>query len=53
MCTPDGEHIALDIALPPHTTPKGIVFVLHGLNGGSGEPFICDFVSRCNSEGGL
>jgi abhydrolase domain-containing protein 1/3 len=51
MSTPDGEHLAIDIAFPAGNSAKGIVFVLHGLNGGSGEPFICDFVSRCTSEG--
>uniref|UniRef100_A0A7S2MD80 AB hydrolase-1 domain-containing protein n=1 Tax=Helicotheca tamesis TaxID=374047 RepID=A0A7S2MD80_9STRA len=43
------EAIILDIAFPPdgiHRRDKPIYMVLHGLNGGSGEEYVRDFVHR-------
>lgn len=58
----DGEYLALDIAFPvikgegvddryAHNKTKPVFLVLHGLNGGSHEEYVKDFVQRRRSEG--
>jgi predicted alpha/beta-fold hydrolase len=49
----DDEVVALDIAFPDtgHSTDRPVYLVLHGLNGGSHEEFVMDFVHRRNKEG--
>jgi len=44
----DGEACALDFALPPggYDRTKPFIIVLHGLNGGSTEPYVLDLVHR-------
>lgn len=48
-----GECVALDIAFPPsgHDPTKAVVLVLHGLNGGSQEPYVIDLVEQCMKNG--
>mmetsp|Transcript_6557 Transcript_6557/g.9553 ORF Transcript_6557/g.9553 Transcript_6557/m.9553 type:complete len:647 (-) Transcript_6557:319-2259(-) len=48
------ESVAMDIAFPPdgiHRTDKPLYLVLHGLNGGSSEEYIKEFVQRRINEG--
>merc|ERR1712176_636552 len=62
----DGEYIALDVAFPysnddeggakkkknfVHDINKPVYLILHGLNGGSHEEYVKDFVKRRRSEG--
>ena len=52
--THDLEAIAIDIAFPAegvHSTTNPIYLILHGLNGGSHEEYVKDFVSRSIQEG--
>ena len=49
----DGEHVALDIAFPDdryHNIDKPVYLLLHGLNGGSSEEYIREFVWRRTKE---
>eukprot|EP00593_Proboscia_inermis_P013551 CAMPEP_0171324138 /NCGR_PEP_ID=MMETSP0816-20121228/115998_1 /TAXON_ID=420281 /ORGANISM="Proboscia inermis, Strain CCAP1064/1" /LENGTH=456 /DNA_ID=CAMNT_0011822993 /DNA_START=356 /DNA_END=1726 /DNA_ORIENTATION=- len=45
------EAVALDIAFPPSGTDptKPMLLILHGLNGGSTEPYVLDLVRRANA----
>mmetsp|Transcript_23545 Transcript_23545/g.36313 ORF Transcript_23545/g.36313 Transcript_23545/m.36313 type:complete len:604 (+) Transcript_23545:125-1936(+) len=48
------EAVALDIAFPPggaHNDDRPMYLVLHGLNGGSGEEYIKEFVNRETAKG--
>ena len=50
----EDEAVALDIAFPPngiHSYTKPVVLVLHGLNGGSHEEYVREFVSARTHEG--
>lgn len=50
----DHEAVALDIKFPSngvHSTEKPIFFILHGLNGGSHEEYVQEFVGRRTVEG--
>ena len=50
----DNEAVALDIKFPTdgvHNTRKPIFLILHGLNGGSNEEFVQDFIERRATEG--
>lgn len=50
----DPEAVAIDIAFPPngvHSTVKPIYLILHGLNGGSHEEYVREFVVRRVREG--
>mmetsp|Transcript_14949 Transcript_14949/g.28134 ORF Transcript_14949/g.28134 Transcript_14949/m.28134 type:complete len:648 (-) Transcript_14949:28-1971(-) len=50
----DQEAVAIDIAFPPngiHSNSKPIYLVLHGLNGGSHEEYVREFVVRRVTEG--
>mmetsp|Transcript_2561 Transcript_2561/g.3653 ORF Transcript_2561/g.3653 Transcript_2561/m.3653 type:complete len:622 (+) Transcript_2561:40-1905(+) len=50
----DHEAVALDIKFPSsgvHSTNKPIFFILHGLNGGSHEEYVREFVGRRTVEG--
>ena len=50
----DEEVLALDVALPEggkHDPSKPIFLVLHGLNGGSAEPYVLDFVLQSRAKG--
>ena len=60
----DGEFLALDIAFPysnngdhekqqsfVHDVTKPVYLVLHGLNGGSHEEYVMEFVLRRQAEG--
>uniref|UniRef100_A0A7S2LSQ2 AB hydrolase-1 domain-containing protein n=1 Tax=Leptocylindrus danicus TaxID=163516 RepID=A0A7S2LSQ2_9STRA len=50
----DNEAVALDLFFPAngvYYSEKPIYIILHGLNGGSDEPFVQDFVSRQIAEG--
>ena len=50
----DKEAVALDIKFPSdgvHSFEKPIFLILHGLNGGSHEDFVQDFVARRTTEG--
>lgn len=49
----DDEAVALDVSFPPdgHRADRPAFLVLHGLNGGSTEPYILDLVRRANKEG--
>jgi len=50
----DDEHVALDIAFPSdryHNTDKPLYMILHGLNGGSSEEYVREFVWRRINEG--
>lgn len=56
--THDHEYVALDISLPDnnnngngHSYDKPLYLVLHGLNGGSQEEYVKEFVHRRNAEG--
>mmetsp|Transcript_24107 Transcript_24107/g.33890 ORF Transcript_24107/g.33890 Transcript_24107/m.33890 type:complete len:611 (-) Transcript_24107:40-1872(-) len=51
--THDDEVVALDICFPPtgHDRTKPIIFVLHGLNGGSKEEYVRDLTHRRSAEG--
>jgi len=56
--TYDHEYVALDIALPSpeqypqgHSSDKPLYLVLHGLNGGSREEYVMEFVHRRIAEG--
>ncbi|KAG8470076.1 hypothetical protein KFE25_008497 [Diacronema lutheri] len=48
------ELIALDVALPPggFDRERPVALVCHGLNGGSGEAYVCDFVRHATEERG-
>lgn len=48
----DGEVVALDWAFPENgfDAKKPVYFILHGLNGGSGEEYIQDFVQHAKSQ---
>mmetsp|Transcript_44160 Transcript_44160/g.86638 ORF Transcript_44160/g.86638 Transcript_44160/m.86638 type:complete len:519 (-) Transcript_44160:235-1791(-) len=47
------EAVALDVAFPPggHDAGRPTFLVLHGLNGGSTEPYVLDLARRANAEG--
>ncbi len=49
----DDEAVAIDIAFPTegHSVTKPVYFVLHGLNGGSNEEYVREFVVRRVKEG--
>lgn len=50
----DFEAVAIDIAFPSngiHNTTKPLYLILHGLNGGSHEEYVRDFVSRSTNDG--
>lgn len=49
----DDEAVALDMAFPAdgHRADRPTFLVLHGLNGGSTEPYVLDLVRRANKEG--
>ncbi len=49
----DDEAVAIDIAFPTqgHSFTKPVYFVLHGLNGGSHEEYVREFVVRRVKEG--
>jgi hypothetical protein len=50
----DDEAVALDIAFPPdgvHSSEKPVILVLHGLNGGSNEEYVREFVASRTREG--
>jgi predicted alpha/beta-fold hydrolase len=50
----DPEAVAIDIAFPPHgihSTVKPVYLILHGLNGGSHEEYVREFVVRRTREG--
>ena len=49
----DGEAVALDISFPDgdHSFEAPLYMILHGLNGGSHEEFVRDFVDRRHKEG--
>eukprot|EP00979_Chaetoceros_neogracilis_P017784 scaffold10272_cov276-Chaetoceros_neogracile.AAC.18 len=50
----DDEAVAIDIAFPPdgmHSSTKPVYLVLHGLNGGSHEEYVREFVVRRVREG--
>lgn len=49
----DDEAVALDIAFPErgHRAGKPVFLILHGLNGGSTEPYVLDLVRRAMAEG--
>eukprot|EP00927_Polykrikos_kofoidii_P067224 TRINITY_DN62737_c0_g1_i1.p1 TRINITY_DN62737_c0_g1~~TRINITY_DN62737_c0_g1_i1.p1 ORF type:complete len:517 (-),score=59.43 TRINITY_DN62737_c0_g1_i1:61-1611(-) len=49
----DDEAVALDISFPKggHRQDKPVFLFLHGLNGGSTEPYVLDAVRRANREG--
>ncbi|CAM9157366.1 unnamed protein product [Chrysoparadoxa australica] len=51
---PVDEHVALDFCFPPKgatlNTSKPFYLVLHGLNGGSSEPYVLDFVHAARSR---
>jgi len=52
--TIDYEAVALDIAFPHdgvHSSTKPIILILHGLNGGSHEEYVKEFVMRRTKEG--
>jgi len=52
--THDLEAVAIDIAFPSdgiHNPMKPIYVLLHGLNGGSHEEYVRDFVARSTQEG--
>ena len=56
VATPDGEAVALDIAFPSDGTynpNKPVYLVLHGLNGGSKEEYVMEFVSRETQRGSI
>ena len=48
------EAVALEIAFPPsgiHSKDKTVYLILHGLNGGTQEAYVRDFVQRRTNEG--
>jgi hypothetical protein len=49
----DGEVVALDMRFPEtgHDAQKPVYMILHGLNGGSHEPYVRDFSLRRTQEG--
>ena len=50
----DDEAVALDIAFPPdkvHSSEKPVILILHGLNGGSSEEYVREFVASRTREG--
>lgn len=49
----DDEAVALDISFPDagHDPSKTTLLILHGLNGGSTEPYVLDLVRRANFDG--
>lgn len=51
--TVDNEYVALDIAFPSkgHNSSNPLYLVLHGLNGGSEEGYVLDFVSSRTKAG--
>ena len=51
--TCEEEVLALDVALPDggHDPAKPLFVVLHGLNGGSAEPYVLDFVAASLGRG--
>ncbi|KAF4668501.1 Phospholipase abhd3 [Perkinsus olseni] len=44
------QHIALDVLLPKGS-PKGVVLLLHGLNGDTNEPYVIDMYKACQARG--
>ncbi|KAF4690527.1 Phospholipase abhd3 [Perkinsus olseni] len=46
----EGQHIALDVLLPKGS-PKGVVLLLHGLNGDTNEPYVIDMYKACQGRG--
>eukprot|EP00211_Chloroparvula_japonica_P002889 CAMPEP_0119146694 /NCGR_PEP_ID=MMETSP1310-20130426/39280_1 /TAXON_ID=464262 /ORGANISM="Genus nov. species nov., Strain RCC2339" /LENGTH=451 /DNA_ID=CAMNT_0007138609 /DNA_START=49 /DNA_END=1401 /DNA_ORIENTATION=- len=52
MQTEDGEFVALDYVGPSDGGEvRGVCLALHGLNGGSAEPYLLDFVHRARERG--
>lgn len=51
--TDDDEAVALDIVFPQegHRADKPTFLILHGLNGGSTEPYVLDLARRATKEG--
>jgi len=49
----DDEAVGLDVSFPAdgHRADRPTFLVLHGLNGGSTEPYVLDLVRRANKEG--
>lgn len=49
----DDEAVALDVSFPEggHRPAKPVFLCLHGLNGGSKDPYVLDLVRRANREG--
>lgn len=49
----DDEAVALDLSFPAggHRIDRPAFLILHGLNGGSTEPYVLDLVRRANAEG--
>ena len=49
----DGEYVALDVAFPDdnaHHVDRPVYMILHGLNGGSSEEYVREFVWRRTQE---
>ena len=49
----DGEYVALDVAFPDdnvHHVDRPVFMILHGLNGGSSEEYVREFVWRRTQE---
>lgn len=51
----DDEAVAMDVRFPerPSTGETPVFLLLHGLNGGSSEPYVHDFVGRANAAGAI
>ena len=49
----DNEAVALDIVFPPtgYDSSKSTFLILHGLNGGSTEPYVLDLARKGTSQG--
>ena len=47
----DDEAVAIDASFPEKWQEGPVFLVLHGLNGGSAEPYVLDFVRRANDRG--
>lgn len=49
----DGELVALDVALPPagFDRSRPVALICHGLNGGSGEAYVTDFIEHVSALG--
>ena len=51
-CDDSDEAVAVDVCFPKTCDEATPVFlILHGLNGGSGEPYVLDFVKRATERG--